>query len=67
MLKRSRKHYVVADSSKLGTTSNFQFGSAEDIDLLVTDTGATDEQISELKAAGLKDVVCVTPSILPAK
>ena len=67
MLKRSRKHYVVADSSKLGTTSNFQFGSAEDIDLLITDTGATDEQISELKAAGLKDVVCVTPSILPAK
>ena len=67
MLKRSRKHYVVADSSKLGTTSNFQFGSAEDIDLLITDTGATDEQIKELKAAGLKDVVCVTPSILPAK
>ncbi|MBF0909336.1 MAG: DeoR/GlpR transcriptional regulator, partial [Atopobium sp.] len=32
-----------------------------------TDTGATDEQIQELKAAGLKDVVCVTPSILPAK
>jgi len=26
-----------------------------------------DEQIKELKAAGLKDVVCVTPSILPAK
>lgn len=67
MLKRSRKHYVVADSSKLGTTSNFQFGSAEDIDLLITDTGANDEQIKELKAAGLKDVVCVTPSILPAK
>ena len=67
MLKRSRKHFIVADSSKLGVTSNFQFGSAEDIDLLITDTGATDEQIKELKTAGLKDVVCVTPSILPTK
>ncbi len=33
----------------LGTTSNFQL--AEDIDLLITDTGATDEQINEPRAS----------------
>ncbi len=52
MLKPSRKHYVVAVASKLGY---FQLPVwfCKDIDLLITDTGATDEQ-SELKAAGLR-------------
>lgn len=63
MLERSRQHVIVADSSKVGLTSSFQFGSADEVDLLITDTGATDEQVDELKAFGVGEVVRVDPTL----
>lgn len=59
MLEQSREHVIVADSSKIGKTSSFQFGSADEVDLFITDSGATDEQVDELKAAGISDVIRV--------
>ena len=41
MIEQSREHIIVADSSKIGLTSSFQFGSTDEVDLLITDTGAT--------------------------
>ena len=63
MLERSKYHVVLADSSKIEVTSSFQFGSADEVDLLITDTGATDEQIARLTEAGVKKVVRVDPSM----
>lgn len=63
MLERSRYHVLLADSSKLDVTSNFQFGSADEVDLLITDTGATDAQVALLSAAGVKKILRVDPSM----
>ena len=63
MIERSKECIVVADSSKLGHESSFQFASADEVDLLITDTGATDAQVAELEAYGLKRVVRVDPSL----
>lgn len=59
MLDRSHMHVIVADSSKIGRTSSFQFGSTDEVDLLITDSGATDEQVELLKENGVSDVVRV--------
>ncbi len=66
MMQRSHKHVIMADSSKLGLTSSFQFGSTDEIDLLITDTGATDDQVSLLEAFGVKQVVRVDPVLAPS-
>lgn len=63
MLERSKLHVAVADSSKLGLTSSFQFGSTDEIDLLITDTGATEDQVEKLKAYGLGEVIQVDPTL----
>ena len=63
MLERSKYHVILADSSKLGVTSSFQFGSADEIDLLITDTGATDTQVALLSMAGVKKILRVDPSM----
>ena len=64
MLERSRQHVIVADSSKIGLTSRFQFGSADEVDLLITDTGATDSQLAKLKAFGVGEVLRVDPALM---
>lgn len=63
MLEHSKLHVIVADSSKIGLTSSFQFGSIDEVDLLITDTGATDEQIEKLMAFGLGRAIRVDPAI----
>ena len=65
MLERSREHIIVADSSKIGLTSSFQFGSADEVDLLITDTGATDAQVALLMSNGVGEVIRVDASIPP--
>lgn len=52
-------HVIVADSSKIGKTSSFQFGSTDEVDLLVTDSGVTDEQVEQLKENGVSEVIRV--------
>lgn len=63
MLERSKRHIVVADSSKLGIISSFQFGSTDEVNLLITDTGATEVQVSKLRGSGLDEVVLVDPAL----
>lgn len=65
MLEHSKQHVIVADSSKIGLTSSFQFGSIDEIDLLITDTGVSDDQVQLLKAYGVKEIVCVEPVLSP--
>ena len=54
---------MVADSFKLGHESSFQFASTDEVDLLITDTDATNAQVAELEAYGLKLGVRVGPSL----
>ena len=63
MLERSEECFVVADSSKLGLASSFPFGTVDDVDVLVTDTGATAEQVSSLLANGVGSVVRAEPTL----
>ena len=65
MLEHSKQHVIVADSSKIGLTSSFQFGSIDEIDLLITDTGVSDDQVQLLKAYGVKEIVRVEPVLSP--
>lgn len=65
MLERSREHIIVADSSKIGLTSSFQFGPVDEVDLLITDAGATDAQVAELVGSGVDKVVRVEASTHP--
>ncbi|MEQ2637815.1 DeoR/GlpR family DNA-binding transcription regulator [Paratractidigestivibacter faecalis] len=65
MLEHSKQHVIVADSSKIGLTSSFQFGSIDEIDLLITDTGVSDDQVQFLKAYGVKEIVRVEPVLSP--
>ena len=63
MLERSKEHIIVADSSKLGITSSFQFASIDEVDVLVTDTGTTDTQASSLDENGIGEIIRVDPTL----
>lgn len=63
MLERSKEHFVVADSSKIGLSSSFAFGSTDEIDVLITDTGVTAEQVSSLLTHGVGSVIRTEPTL----
>jgi DeoR family transcriptional regulator, aga operon transcriptional repressor len=48
---------AVADASKLGRTAFARICSIEQLDVLVTDDGASPELLDELRAAGVEVVV----------
>jgi len=52
--KQAEKLIILADSSKLGKRSNYIFESVENVDTLITDSGASAEQIAPLEEAGIK-------------
>ena len=60
MLKRSRKHFVLADHTKIGFTSSFQYGMLNEIDLLITDDDAPKTTLSKFKRTGM-DIRLVHP------
>lgn len=57
LVKAGKRVVVLADHTKLGMAFFEQFASLEDIDLLITDTGADPTMVAELERAGLKVVV----------
>jgi DeoR family transcriptional regulator of aga operon len=54
MLKQSRKTIVVADSSKLGKVSPAFICPANEIHLLITDTGASAEDLAPFERQGIE-------------
>ena len=62
MAARARQVVVVADSSKLGQRAFARVCHIEDIDVLITDTRATDDIVAEFEKAGvsIQRVLCVT-------
>lgn len=57
MLENAAKSIVTATSNKLGTTASFQYGSLDLVDMMVTDTRASNAQITALKFGGIKKVI----------
>ena len=56
-LGSSREAIVLADATKLGKVAFARVAPLERLDLLITDTAATDDQLDPLRAAGLRIVV----------
>ena len=59
MVERSDRMILLADSSKLGIAAGFTYASLDRVALLITDTGATDEDVEILKEAGIHEVLRV--------
>lgn len=59
MVERSDRMILLADSSKLGIAAGFTYAPLKGVALLVTDSGATDEDVQVLKEAGIHEVVRV--------
>jgi DeoR family transcriptional regulator, aga operon transcriptional repressor len=54
IVNQAQKKIAVADRSKLSTIATYRFAGAEQLDLLITDTGASDELIAPFLARGIE-------------
>jgi DeoR family transcriptional regulator, aga operon transcriptional repressor len=54
MIARARRVIVVCDASKIGRSALAVICPAGDVDELITDSGATEEGLGELRAAGMR-------------
>lgn len=57
MIAKAHRVVMLADSSKLGTSSRIQVCACKRVDTLVTDKRATPEQLAELRAAGIGEIL----------
>lgn len=53
MIRQSRRKIVVADSNKIGRIATYQICPVHEIDVVITDTGASDEMIKPLLDRGV--------------
>jgi DeoR family fructose operon transcriptional repressor len=53
MLSCASKRVLLADHSKFGVVKGTKHGDLEDIDVLITDAGLTDDQYTQLRTAGI--------------
>jgi DeoR family fructose operon transcriptional repressor len=58
MYSSARRRILLADHSKIGHVSTLKYADLSDVDLLITDDGANDQDVKKLTDAGL-DVRCV--------
>lgn len=56
MVDHSEKLIVLADSSKLGVTAGFTYAPLHNVDLLITDKGASDSEVEELLEWGVREI-----------
>ena len=54
MAKHSQRKIVVADHSKFGVVAGWRICQCSEVDLLITDTGATDEMIAPFRKLGIR-------------
>lgn len=59
MVERADRMVLLADSSKLGVAAGFTYAPLSRVALLITDDGATDEDVAVLKEAGVHEVLRV--------
>jgi DeoR family transcriptional regulator, aga operon transcriptional repressor len=54
MLKQSRRRIAVVDSGKFGVVANWRICQAAELNVLITDAGATDEMIAPFQKLGIE-------------
>ena len=54
MLGCAAKRILLADHSKFGVVKGTKHGDLDDIDVLISDTGLTDDQYAQLRTAGIE-------------
>ena len=54
MMKLARRRVAVVDSGKLGKVANWRICKPEELNILVTDTAATDEMVAPFQKLGVK-------------
>ena len=54
MAKHAKKRVVVADHSKIGVVGTYLFCPVQEIDLLITDTGAPEEAVAGFVNTGVE-------------
>jgi DeoR family transcriptional regulator of aga operon len=54
MVGQARQKIVVADRSKLGVTATHLFCQIEEVNLLITDEGATDSDVAPILKKGIE-------------
>ena len=57
MMEQSDMRILVADSTKVGVSSSFRYGSPEQVDILVTDKSADEGELTRLKRAGVRRIL----------
>ena len=57
MIRAAERTVVLADSSKLGREHLVRFATAPEVDVLVTDSGADPETLTQLRSTGMEVVV----------
>jgi len=55
--KQAEKLIVLADSSKLGLSSNFLFAPLSEVDVLITDVDADPKLIKEFESQGIEVII----------
>jgi len=66
VLDHADKRYVVADSSKLGRVAPFRVCELDRVTAVLTDDGATEEQLAAFAEAGVTVLVAPTGDEAPA-
>lgn len=56
MVERSDRMVLLADSRKLGISAGFGYAGLSHVNLLITDSDATDEDIAVLREAGVHEI-----------
>jgi DeoR family fructose operon transcriptional repressor len=56
MIGAARRSIVLADHTKFGNDTLMRFGSLEDVDTLITDTGLDPELTREVESTGVRVV-----------
>ena len=56
MMKLARRRVAVVDSGKLGVVANWRICKADELNILVTDSGATDEMVAPFQKLGIEVV-----------
>jgi DeoR family transcriptional regulator of aga operon len=54
MVTLARRRIAVTDHSKIGIVAGWRICPTSDINMLITDTGATDEMIDPFQKAGVE-------------
>jgi len=54
MVRQARQKIAVLDHTKFGVVATHRFGGVEDLDVLITDSGATEETLAPFRQAGIR-------------